>query len=336
MLHILIYPAWYGNKHEFHLLVKALPLLFACMWFLKFLSYHHIWHDVRFHVELSKGGATNSQKDDVKNQKDLSSKTEIGQIAKRLNLPKPILKSVLEYPNNVDFKSVLVFLLVPTLSFQLKYPFNKHRSFLRYLLRMGEYILWTVLWLIIILEYLTPLVLECGASIKREDYRSALYYFIRLAVPNTYSWLIMFYSTFHVFLTAYANLTGFADRCFYLDWWNSKTLGEYWRKWNLPVHNWLTRHIYLPLIRRGFSKFVSMLVVFVFSAIMHEYIVFGLIGYVSGIGFNSMAMQLPFIIIQEKYKKYLGGNVGNFFFWIIFCVIGQPAGMVMGYLWLNA
>mmetsp|Transcript_39329 Transcript_39329/g.38878 ORF Transcript_39329/g.38878 Transcript_39329/m.38878 type:complete len:125 (+) Transcript_39329:464-838(+) len=123
------------------------------------------------------------------------------------------------------------------------------------------------------MEYVFPLVHECSASFKKEDYVSALYYFIRLAVPNTYSWLIMFYSHFHTYFNAFADLTGFSDRCFYLDWWNSTSLSQYWRKWNLPVHNWLTRHIYLPSMRRGHSKALSMFLVFLFSAVLHEFII---------------------------------------------------------------
>lgn len=173
------------------------------------------------------------------------------------------------------------------------------------------------------------------ASFKREEYVIATSYFLRLAVPNTYSWLVMFYCIFHVYLNAFADLTGFADRNFYEDWWNSNTLGEYWRKWNMPVHNWLTRHIYFPLMRRGYSKAFGMFVVFMFSAVMHEYLLAGCIDAITMIGFNTMAFQLPFIILQEKYKKYLGGEVGNISFWIFFCVIGQPAGMVLGYVLLG-
>ena len=336
MIHILIYPAWYGFYYELHRMLRVLPLLYAWMWFLKFLSYHHVWHDVRYHQMLAKIDSAKESKSSKKEDLKTDSKKQAAEIAKKLNLPKAIMKSVVDYPNNVDFKSVWIFVLVPTLSFQLKYPFNNKRSIRKFLQKYAEYFILTALWVTMIMEYVMPLVLECCESIKREDYKNALYYFIRLAVPNTYCWLIMFYSSFHWILHAYAHLTGFSDRCFYLDWWNSHTLGEYWRKWNLPVHNWLTRHIYFPMMRRGIGKQLSMIVVFLFSALLHEYIVFGLIGYVSMIGFNGMAIQLPFIIIQERYKKVLGGNVGNFFFWIIFCVVGQPAGMVMGYLWLNS
>jgi diacylglycerol O-acyltransferase 1 len=342
MLYVLIYPVWRGHQFQFHPILRLLYMLSASTWLLKLLSYHHIWHDVRYHLVQIEKEKQIFQKEKSKGKKKEKKKVSDeeydtdDELADRLNMPHPILKSVHKYPSNISIKDMLIFILLPTLDFQLKYPFNPHINIPRFFLRLGEYFLCLTLWIIIILEYCTPLVAECAASFKREDYANAVYYFIRLTVPNTYAWLIMFYGTFHVWLNAFSELTGFADKNFYEDWWNSKTLGEYWRKWNLPVHNWLTRHIYFPLIRRKFSKTWAMLFVFLFSALMHEYLISGVIDKVTLIGFNTMAIQLPFIIVQEKYKKYLGGEVGNVMFWIIFCVIGQPAGMVMGYVILNS
>jgi hypothetical protein len=342
LVHVIVYPVWIGHRLELYAIARMYILLFTCMWLLKFISYHHIWHDIRYHVllannpekenkdlkeeskELKKDSkeAKEAKKNDVKVNLNTSltvdPKLDLETLADKLKLPQPIAKSVLSYPNNVVFKDVLVFLLIPTLCFQLKYPFKENTSILKFLRRLAEYIVIMVLWCIIMVEYVTPVVLDCGKAIKQEDYYNALFHFIRLAVPNTYSWLLMFYGTFHVYLNGFAELTGFADRNFYDDWWNSTTLGEYWKKWNLPVHCWLVRHIYFPLIRRGYSRSVCMVLVFGFSAILHEYLVLGIIGYVSLIGFSSIMMQFPFILLQEKYKKALGGNVGNITFWLTF------------------
>jgi len=53
-----------------------------------------------------------------------------------------------------------------------------------------------------------------------------------MAVPAAYCWLFMFYTVFHSYMNFMAELTYFADRRFYSDWWNANDLGEYWRKWN--------------------------------------------------------------------------------------------------------
>ena len=29
------------------------------------------------------------------------------------------------------------------------------------------------------------------------------------------------------------------------DLWNATTIGDYWRLWNMPVHKWLLRHVYV-------------------------------------------------------------------------------------------
>lgn len=54
------------------------------------------------------------------------------------------------------------------------------------------------------------------------------------------------------------------------DWWNATTIEGYWRSWNMPVHRWMVRHIYFPIIRRGHSKGLAMTVVFFLSAVFHE------------------------------------------------------------------
>lgn len=40
-------------------------------------------------------------------------------------------------------------------------------------------------------------------------------------------------------------------QCLVQDWWNATTIGEYWKLWNMPVHRWMLRTIYYPLIRNG-------------------------------------------------------------------------------------
>jgi hypothetical protein len=52
--------------------------------------------------------------------------------------------------------------------------------------------------------------------------------YCELIIEVTYAWLFMFYMFFHSYLTMWAELTGFADKRFYEDWWNSDNLTTYW------------------------------------------------------------------------------------------------------------
>jgi diacylglycerol O-acyltransferase 1 len=56
---------------------------------------------------------------------------------------------------------------------------------------------------------------------------------------------------FHLYMNILAEVTHFGDREFYKDWWNATTIGDYWRLWNMPVHKWMMRTVYSPLVRSG-------------------------------------------------------------------------------------
>lgn len=94
-----------------------------------------------------------------------------------------------------------------------------------------------------------------------------------------------------------AEITFFADHRFYQDWWNAGNLGEYWRKWNLPVHHFLIRHIYYPCRRAKIGKEMAMLIVFFVSAVVHEYLMIAIFRVVNFVAFTLMMANVPIIIV---------------------------------------
>jgi diacylglycerol O-acyltransferase-1 len=42
---------------------------------------------------------------------------------------------------------------------------------------------------------------------------------LKLSIPNTYTWLLVFYFYFHLWLNLLAELTRFGDRQFYKEWY---------------------------------------------------------------------------------------------------------------------
>lgn len=65
----------------------------------------------------------------------------------------------------------------------------------------------------------------------------------------------------------------FADRNFYCDWWNANNIDTFWRSWNMPVHRWCVRHVYLPIVELGYGRGTAALIVFFISAFFHEFLV---------------------------------------------------------------
>ena len=53
MANIIIFPLWWAPFSGMHPIWRVLYFLTAWTGFLKMLSYHHIWHDVRYHIILA-------------------------------------------------------------------------------------------------------------------------------------------------------------------------------------------------------------------------------------------------------------------------------------------
>ena len=159
---------------------------------------------------------------------------------------------------------------------------------------------------------------------------------LKLSVPASYLWLTFFYSFFHSYLNFWAELTCFGDRRFYDDWWNASNLGEYWRKWNHPIHNFLIRHVYYVCRRRGMDKALCLLVTFGISAAAHEYVVVVVFRVFNMIAFTIMIICVPIMIIQQKMKNVVDPNLNNVMFYLGYLILGQPFGILFCYYQFNS
>ncbi|KAM3132959.1 hypothetical protein pb186bvf_014955 [Paramecium bursaria] len=297
-----------GNHPSANLILLAIQ----CVYVMKLISYAHFMRHVKLNLirlRLSKDYKISEQEADAQTV--------------------TILK---KYLNNfdyfLDFKHYLYFLAAPTLCFQLTYPRSKSVRKLWVLKRVIEYLLVSAFQVIIWYQYVEPL-LNNTYEIVRDDPRYVRLFerLLKLSLPNTYLWIAMFFGGFQCALNITAELLRYADRQFYKDWWNCKNLEEYWKLWNIPVHHWLVRHIYLPCLKSGLSKSTANMIVFFISALGHEYIVSASLGIIEYWAFIGMIMQAPVIQIQKKIEKIFklqNSQLGNLMFWCSFCIIGQP------------
>jgi diacylglycerol O-acyltransferase-1 len=172
---------------------------------------------------------------------------------------------------------------------------------------------------------------EARGPIDRGEYLKVFTLTLKVAVPAGYIWLTIFYCMFHSYLNLFAELTRFGDRRFYSDWWNANDLGEYWRKWNMPIHNFLIRHVYYSSRRRNISAANSMLLTFFLSAVFHEYIMIGVIQKCNFMAFFLMMANVPVIILQRQLKNVISGRTNNVLFWLCYIVLGQPFAILYSY-----
>lgn len=232
---------------------------------------------------------------------------------------------MVEYPDNLHYRDLYYFLFAPTLCYELNFP-RSPRIRKRFLLRrILEMLFFTQLLVGLIQQWMVPTIQNSMKPFKDMDYSRIIERLLKLAIPNHLIWLIFFYWLFHSCLNAVAELMQFGDREFYRDWWNSESITYFWQNWNIPVHKWCSRHFYKPMLRRGSSKCMAQIGVFLASAFFHEYLVSIPLRMFRLWAFTGMMAQIPLAWIVSRFFR---GNYGNAAVWLSL-IIGQPVAVLM-------
>ncbi|KAH7328611.1 diacylglycerol O-acyltransferase [Stachybotrys elegans] len=250
----------------------------------------------------------------------------------------PELYKECPYPQNITISNLGYFWLAPTLVYQPVYPRTDKIRWSFVLKRLGEVFgLSAFIW-VASAQYATPVLQNSLDKIASLDLASILERLLKLSTISLVIWLAGFFALFQSFLNALAEILRFGDRSFYDDWWNSESVGAYWRTWNKPVYTYFKRHVYIPLLGRGWSHQAASTTVFFVSAVLHEILVGVPTHNIIGIAFLGMFLQLPLIAITGPLEQMKLGQtgklMGNIIFWVSFTVFGQPfAALMYFYAW---
>lgn len=237
---------------------------------------------------------------------------------------------LVQYPDNLNVKDLAYFLCVPTLCYELNFP-RSERIRKRFLMkRIFEVIAGTQLMLCMIQQYMIPSIINSLIPFSNMEFTLATERMLKLAIPNHLTWLIFFYIVFHSYFNLLGELLHFADRNFYADWWNANNIDTFWRNWNLPVHRWAVRHLYLPIVESGYNKTLASLTVFFISAFFHEYMVSIPLKTYKIWAFMGMMAQIPLSKIAKYVEKRYGPRWGNMIVWSSL-ILGQPLCIMMYY-----
>ncbi|CAB3996307.1 diacylglycerol O-acyltransferase 1-like, partial [Paramuricea clavata] len=254
---LLIIPAAIVLKFQPPPWYSVIALIWYTILWLKYISY------ISVNKWLREGSMTNppplTSPNDDENGKE---KFQNGGTHIKLNLVK--------YPDNLTQIDLYYFLMAPTLCYELNFPRSK-KIRVRFLLRrIAEFLFLIGVILAIVQQWMVPTITNSFKPLQEMDYPRMVERIMKLAVPNHLMWLLFFYCFFHSFLNIMAEILKFGDRTFYKDWWNSTTIQQFWKTWNIPVHRWAQRHLYFPLRRRGYSQITASVLVFLLSAFFHE------------------------------------------------------------------
>ncbi|KAI9475774.1 MAG: MBOAT, membrane-bound O-acyltransferase family-domain-containing protein [Benjaminiella poitrasii] len=219
------------------------------------------------------------------------------------------------FPNNVTVKNFLDYLLVPSLVYWMEFP-RTARVRVWYVFEKTTATLGSFLMLYVTTErYILPKLYDPSMSEPRV--------ILELLFPFMINYLFIFYIIFECILNAFAELSRFADRNFYDDWWNSVTYDEFARKWNKPVHHWLLRHVYAESMQSyKLSKPNATFITFLLSSLFHELVLVIVTRKIRLYMFGIQMLQLPMIVIGRMplFRKRFW--LGNTFFWL--CMLFGP------------
>lgn len=238
--------------------------------------------------------------------------------------------NLVQYPDNLTFKDMMYFICAPTLCYELNFP-RTDRIRKRFLLkRLFEVLLLLQVMMSLFQQWIIPSVKNSLIPFSNMDVAKATERLLKLSIPNHLVWLIFFYLMFHSSLNLVGELMHFADRNFYSDWWNANNIDVFWRTWNMPAHKWAVRHLYIPLVGRGYSKTVASGMVFFISAFFHEYLVSVPLRTFKIWAFLGMMGQIPLSIFCKWVEDRFGPRWGNIIVWASL-ILGQPLCIMMYY-----
>lgn len=294
---------------------------------LKLVSYGQVnyWHRIG---RVSRRKTTNHHNDKKKETADNSAESaKCAKQEEQNEKAKLIYPSErLCYPFNLTLGNLYYFMLAPTLCYELNFPRTPSRRKPFIIKRVIELISFSFVSVALCQQWVIPLVKNSLAPFSEMDITRCVERVLKLAIPNHLIWLMFFYLYFHSFLNLVAELMRFADREFYLDFWNSESVSVFWKTWNIPVHRWAVRHVYKPFVRNGFGRFTAAFAVFAVSAFLHEYLVSIPLKMFRLWACAGMLVQLPLSILSDKYIK--GGRAGNIVVWLSL-ILGQPMAILM-------
>ncbi|XP_049800913.1 sterol O-acyltransferase 2-like isoform X3 [Schistocerca nitens] len=213
-----------------------------------------------------------------------------------------------------DFNHFVYFMFAPALVYRDSYPRTKEIRWKVALWHLTE-VFGVIFFISFLFERsLVPMFRNFGKQqLSPKEMVVAIF---GSMVPSLTVMLCVFYCILHAWMNAFAEITRFADRMFYKDWWNVNSYGAYYRNWNVVVHDWLYTYVYKDLSELLGGKRRTILAVFSLSAIVHEYILTFMFGFCYPMLF--MAFEVFSVGLMFVSRDRLPGS--NLLMWLLFTI----------------
>ena len=226
------------------------------------------------------------------------------------------------YPQNLNLKDALGYIPLPTVVYELEYP-RQERIDWFYVAEKAMATFGVIAVMTLVSQaYIYPIVMQTVAMKASglplaERIKEFPWILSDLLFPFMLEYLLAWYVIWECTLNLLAELTLFADRGFYADWWNSTSWDQFARDWNVPVHNFLLRHVYHSSISAWHvSKPTATLVTFLLSAVVHELVMYCIFKKLRGYLMVLQMSQLPLVMLARTRMMRERKILGNIMFWL--------------------
>ncbi|KAI9892172.1 MAG: acyl-CoA/sterol acyltransferase [Vezdaea aestivalis] len=226
------------------------------------------------------------------------------------------------YPKNLTLKNWAEWTVLPTLVYELEYP-RQARINWYYVAEKTLATFGTIGVMIVISQaYIYPVVMhtvkmkEDGWTLEQRLYEFP-WVLSDLLFPFMMEYMLSWYVIWECVLNLLAELTCFADRGFYADWWNTVSWDQFAKDWNRPVHAFLLRHVYHSSISAlHISRGTATLITFLLSACVHELLMWTIFHKLRGYLLCLQMAQVPLMVLSRTRLLKGRAILGNVVFWL--------------------
>eukprot|EP00825_Cyclidium_porcatum_P038064 TRINITY_DN4336_c0_g2_i3.p1 TRINITY_DN4336_c0_g2~~TRINITY_DN4336_c0_g2_i3.p1 ORF type:complete len:368 (+),score=51.26 TRINITY_DN4336_c0_g2_i3:501-1604(+) len=216
------------------------------------------------------------------------------------------------YPENINYNNFFRFIWIPTFVYHPNYPL-KSKFELSFFINKCIKVVFGFLGLYIILsDFIIPVIKNSNNLSFLETVLESL--------TGIFSFIfLLFYTTEENLCNVFAEMTKFADREFYQDWWNASDYSSFFHKFSKPMGDFTAQYVYLPLLQKfKFSHFISYSMKNFVTGCLLEFIIVITIRGFKPITVVLILLQIPMCKLSNYWQ---GTTFGNVMFWLsfVFC-----------------
>lgn len=218
--------------------------------------------------------------------------------------------------SRVTFRNFIYFMFAPTLIYKNEYERTsgsiRWMKAIKYLLEFAFIMYMKGLWFKDYFQPMAQIISHCyvkNEPLTRDQLMRSL---LICSLSAVIIYLTVAYGFLHFYMNSWAEFLRFSDRQFYKSWWTAKSPAQMMREWNLVVHHWLHRYIFISL-SATLGKYVAIAAVFLTSGVYHDYVLFLTVGFFIPC-FTILMVLTGTMVIVDPLIQSLNKKFPNFLF----------------------